>query len=290
MFLSKLLEKHNIKESDITLCNTDFLTSDLRAKRPDVLFSIKTQSGQLYVYILIEHQSYKDPNMPYRMYDYIGGIVGHIIKENPKKSKTKTFKYPQIIPVVFYTGKGTWTIETDIKDKILPAPGYENLIPSVKYIAIELNKLDKRWLLELRTALSKLLYYMTAEDMKEIVKLFDLAMKQLFKEKYELFKRSLKTLMIGNGLSVKEADETVEELSSRKEEREMIRILEKARKEGLINGKREDIYEILEERFGNVPEDIKEAVEKIKSLKKLSLLHRKSISVKDLDEFREILK
>ena len=61
-------------------------------------------------------------------------------------------------------------------------------------------------------------------------------------------------------------------------------------KEGKFEAKREDIYEILEERFGKVPEDIKETVEKISDTKKLSILHRKSISVKDFDEFRKLLK
>ncbi|MCD6462680.1 MAG: hypothetical protein J7L52_03145, partial [Thermotogae bacterium] len=65
---------------------------------------------------------------------------------------------------------------------------------------------------------------------------------------------------------------------------------EEGRIEGLLEAKRQDIYEILEERFGEVPEDIKETVEKIADTKKLSLLHRKSISVKDLDEFRKLLK
>ena len=58
----------------------------------------------------------------------------------------------------------------------------------------------------------------------------------------------------------------------------------------MLEAKRQDIYEILEERFGKVPEDIKETVGKITNPKKLSLLLRKSISVKDFDEFRKFLK
>jgi len=74
----------------------------------------------------------------------------------------------------------------------------------------------------------------------------------------------------------------------------MIKILEKERKEGRLEGrleeKRNDIYEILEARFGDVPEDIKEAIEKISDLKKLSLIVRKSATVKNFDELREFLK
>jgi len=74
----------------------------------------------------------------------------------------------------------------------------------------------------------------------------------------------------------------------------MIKILEKERKEGRLEGAieraRNDILEILEARFGDVPEDIKEAVEKITDLKKLSSIVRKSATVKDFDELREFLK
>ena len=69
----------------------------------------------------------------------------------------------------------------------------------------------------------------------------------------------------------------------------MIKILEKERLEGAVERARNDIYEILEARFGDVPEDIKEAIGKISDLKKLSLLVRKSATVKDFDELREYI-
>ena len=70
----------------------------------------------------------------------------------------------------------------------------------------------------------------------------------------------------------------------------MIKILEKERLEGRLEEKRNDIYEILEARFGDVPGDIKEAIGKITNLKKLSLIVRKSATVKNFDELREFLK
>ena len=64
----------------------------------------------------------------------------------------------------------------------------------------------------------------------------------------------------------------------------------KERLEGHLEEKRNDILEILEARFGDVPEDIKKAIEKITDLRKLSELHKKSVIVKNFDEFREFLK
>jgi len=70
----------------------------------------------------------------------------------------------------------------------------------------------------------------------------------------------------------------------------MIKILEKERLEGAVESARNDILEILEARFDDVPKDIKEAIGKISDLKKLSLIVRKSATVKDFDELREFLK
>jgi len=74
MFLPKLADEHKISQSDIKIENTEFLSSDLKIKRPDVLFRVRTKDREAFVYILIEHQSYKDHNMALRIYDYTGRI------------------------------------------------------------------------------------------------------------------------------------------------------------------------------------------------------------------------
>ena len=67
----------------------------------------------------------------------------------------------------------------------------------------------------------------------------------------------------------------------------MIKMLREARIGGAIEKAKEDILEILEERFGQVSEDIEETIEKIDDLKRPDILHRKSVVVKDLEDFRE---
>ena len=91
-------------------------------------------------------------------------------------------------------------------------------------------------------------------------------------------------------LSKEELEELEVFVSNMEVEGMFTKLLGSTLKEGKLEAKREDIYEILEERFGKVPEDIKETVGKITNPKKLSLLLRKSISVKDFDEFRKFLK
>ena len=137
-----------------------------------------------------------------------------------------------MIPIVFYTGEGRWAPAKNISDKIDYAKGFEKYTPKYEYFVVELSQLDKDWLLKVETILSKLLYMVKAEDMKEIFKELKAEVDKLDKDKREKFYSYLKSLLIGSGLSVKEATETVQELEEEGEGRGMIKILEKERKEG----------------------------------------------------------
>jgi len=57
------------------------------------------------------------------------------------------------------------------------------------------------------------------------------------------------------------------------------------REEGKLESTREDIIEVLEERFGIVDDSVKQKLAMIEDLGKLKVLHRKSIKVGSLAEF-----
>ena len=57
------------------------------------------------------------------------------------------------------------------------------------------------------------------------------------------------------------------------------------RQEGLISSKQQDILEALEIRFQRVPDGLREEIEVISDPKKLSLLHRTSITCADIESF-----
>lgn len=117
MFIPVFVKRYGITPDDISVEKTEFLSSDLKARRPDVLCKIKIGDQETFVYILIEHQSEKDYNMPLRLFDYSARIWTHYVKKKTPESSRKSFKYPQIIPVVFYTGEESWTVEKNIGDK-----------------------------------------------------------------------------------------------------------------------------------------------------------------------------
>ncbi|WP_434662281.1 Rpn family recombination-promoting nuclease/putative transposase [Klebsiella sp. MISC125] len=75
-----------------------FIEEDLRASHSDILYSLKTQTGEGYIYVLIEHQSSPDRHMAFRLMRYaIAAMQRHLDKGY--------HQLPLVIPLLFYHGK-----------------------------------------------------------------------------------------------------------------------------------------------------------------------------------------
>jgi len=57
--------------------------------------------------------------------------------------------------------------------------------------------------------------------------------------------------------------------------------------EGVIEGRQESLIKILEIRFGEIEESLKERIKSIREVEKLNSLLASAIKVKDLQEFKE---
>ncbi|MFK9842543.1 Rpn family recombination-promoting nuclease/putative transposase, partial [Escherichia coli] len=69
----------------------------LRAWYSDVLWSLKTASGEGYIYVVIEHQSSPDAQMAFRLMRYaIAAMQRHLDAGHDR--------LPLVIPVLFYHG------------------------------------------------------------------------------------------------------------------------------------------------------------------------------------------
>lgn len=75
-----------------------FIDEDLRASHSDILYSLQTQAGDGYIYLLIEHQSSADRHMAFRLMRYaIAAMQRHLDKGHTQ--------LPLVIPLLFYHGQ-----------------------------------------------------------------------------------------------------------------------------------------------------------------------------------------
>jgi len=84
--------------STLQLESGSFIEENLRAYFSDVLYSLKIEGGDSYIYTLIEHQSSPDRHMTFRLMRYaIAAMQRHLDAGHDA--------LPLVIPVLFYHGK-----------------------------------------------------------------------------------------------------------------------------------------------------------------------------------------
>ncbi|KLO24218.1 Rpn family recombination-promoting nuclease/putative transposase [Marinitoga sp. 1155] len=149
------LKKFNITPDKITIEKTKFTDLNYGDKESDILFKINYDNNDLYLFLLLEHQSSIDYLMQFRILEYMVRIWRNYI--NRHKSKNKGFKLPPIIPVVFYNGKRKWTAEIWYMEKIQNWQLFDIYTPRFKYELIDLSQIDRKRLIDIKNALGLLL-------------------------------------------------------------------------------------------------------------------------------------
>ncbi|WP_142501803.1 Rpn family recombination-promoting nuclease/putative transposase [Klebsiella sp. 2680] len=84
--------------STLKLESGSFVEDDFRQYFSDVLYSLKTSSGDGYIHVLVEHQSTPDRHMAFRLIRYAVAAMQRHLDAGHKK-------LPLVIPILFYTGK-----------------------------------------------------------------------------------------------------------------------------------------------------------------------------------------
>lgn len=67
--------------------------------------------------------------------------------QNPKVSGRKDFRYPPVLPIVYYEGKARWTADFDLADRILCRELLNKYLPHLKYQLVRLHDYSNEELL-----------------------------------------------------------------------------------------------------------------------------------------------
>jgi hypothetical protein len=82
--------------------------------------------------------------MCFRLFLYISEILKKHEEEAEKKkpgiSKSRNFRYPPVLPIVFYDGAQRWTAETNFLDRTYLKEAFTPYIPKFDYLVVDLNR------------------------------------------------------------------------------------------------------------------------------------------------------
>ena len=147
-------------------------------KDGDTIKRINLDDGKsLFVIAIVEHESKVNFRAPFKMLLYIALILNDYEKEVNKDTKithAKDFKYPPILPIIFYDGESEWTAETNFFNRTEMSEIFAKYIPNFEYELVSLKDYSFADLAEFGDTLS--LFMMvdklkTAEAFSELGKL-----------------------------------------------------------------------------------------------------------------------
>jgi predicted transposase/invertase (TIGR01784 family) len=135
-----LLPRKMTEELDLTRLrveNGSFVDEHLRLSHSDLLFHTSMRSGeQAMVYLLFEHQSTSDGDMPFRLLRYIVRIW-----EQHRAQYPEEHPLPRIVPIVLYQGKRAWTAPLRLSEALEGRTDLGIRPPELEYALLDLGRI-----------------------------------------------------------------------------------------------------------------------------------------------------
>ncbi len=108
-----------------------------------VRIRVKDGEREVFVLPLIEHKSSVDYDVAMQLLRYMDVIWYDYKKQQesrkPGSSGRKSFRYPPIIPIVYYEGRAEWTADMRLSDRIDPSGGLKEYIPDFTYKVVRVH-------------------------------------------------------------------------------------------------------------------------------------------------------
>ncbi len=221
-----------LSEDDIERYNKEFITSKFERQEADIVYKIPKEN----LYIIVEHQSKVDYNMPERMTKYCIELRRDIRKSNEKWIE------PDICPIVLYTGRRKWDVpnEKEVRRRF----GME-IFQCAKYNFVDINNEIEEKLVKEDTGMSKALLFEKINSKEELKEVMDeILKKELTKEEKEYIAKILKYSNKIRKIMPEETKEYIKKLEKggneeMRFEKYFIEWLEDEKREGRKEGRKE---------------------------------------------------
>jgi len=280
-----------------------FTSADLRERHGDRVWRLRWRGGPrgwLYLYLVLEFQSTPDPFMAVRLLGYVALLLADLVRT---KVATPALGLPAVLPLVLYNGKRTWGKHADLASLFRSVPpGTERYLPQLAYLLIDESRLrpeelalpDNRvaTLIRLETCAPEDLPDLTAElaallprgEASELREHFTTWLRQLLRR----LRPGVTIPQIGDLEEIAMLEETLTEWLNGAERKGRVEGQHEGRRagrqEGQIEGMQKLLLQMLEQRFGAVPVEVRRGVRVITSARKLGALAKRVLVAVSLAE------
>ena len=151
----------DVKPEDIEDVSERYVHLFTEERNSDIVKKVHLENNSFFMVSLIEHKSDVDYNVIMQVFRYITFIWEDYEKEQEKLhagiSKTEGFRYPPVLPVIFYDGAENWTATVRLHDRVLLSDILGKYIPDYHCLLIQLNEYSNEELMKKRDELSILM-------------------------------------------------------------------------------------------------------------------------------------
>lgn len=161
----------NIPPDAIKDVTERFIPMFTEERNADVIKEVHLPDDEAIFIALIEHKSGVDYNVVMQILRYMVYIWEDYEKRcnkmQPGISKTKSFKYPPVFPIVYYEGSDEWTADMMLADRVALYDAFREFVPNFKYYLISLRNYDKNELINKRNELSFVMLINSIKDAED---------------------------------------------------------------------------------------------------------------------------
>ena len=168
-FITRFVDEDFSKKinlDDIEMVDKSFVSDEFVKRESDIIYRVKTDKRDVYIYVLVEFQSTVDKTIPVRMLLYILQMYDQLYRSSRKG------KLPAIFPVLLYNGSKEWTVPYNVQDLIedtIPA----RFKPSFEYYPVIENRIPDRVLKRIKGTVSAIIYLEKQKSEKSLNKAVD---------------------------------------------------------------------------------------------------------------------
>ena len=121
-----------------------------RSQKVKAALGEKQETGEFGVFVILEHKSAPAADISFQLLTYIWGVLDGYRRDMLAKGfnpQTRGFRYPVVIPIVYYTGDEKWSVPGSNRERFFLKRELGRYIPGFEYLLFEAGKIPREKIL-----------------------------------------------------------------------------------------------------------------------------------------------